>query len=78
MSIIDLNTREGAAVKNINLIQFRQERNLTQKEMYNLIKISKSYYEKIEYGILSASKNFIDKILKAFPNEKEEILKIFF
>lgn len=63
---------------NKKLITFRKDKKLLQKEMYVLIGVSKSYYEKVEYGILNAGKGFIKKMINAFPEDKEEILNIFF
>ena len=60
------------------LIKFRKFKKMSMKEMYYLIGVSKSYYEKIEYGINRAGKGFIDKTLKAFPEDRTRILKIFF
>lgn len=60
------------------LINFRRKKGLTRKQMYEKLYLSKSYYEKVEYGLIEAGKGFIKQIVKAFPEDKEEILKIFF
>lgn len=60
------------------LIKFRKKKNLSVKEIHNQIGVSRSYYEKIEYGQRKAGNGFISKMLKAFPEDRAKILKIFF
>lgn len=50
------------------LKEFRLKNNKTQGEMAKYIGVSKSLYEKIEYGDRSPSANFIKKFKEAFPN----------
>lgn len=49
------------------LILFRKSLNLNKKEMAAKLKISYSYYEKIESGERKASNNFLTKLKKKFP-----------
>ena len=63
-------------MQNEMLICFREKLNFSLREMANKIGVSKSYYEKIEYGDRVPSFNFIMKFKKAFPNENVE--KFFF
>lgn len=58
------------------LIEVRKKLNLTQKETCQRIGVSKSYYEKVEYGIKKPGRNFIAKFKAAFP--EEDITAIFF
>ena len=58
------------------LSQFRNSNNKTQKEMAELIGVSKSLYEKIEAGGRGTSYNFISKFRKTFP--KVNIDEMFF
>ncbi len=55
-------------MKNKSLISFRKEKNLSISDMAELIGISESYYEKIEYGNRSPSYNFLRKFKQTFPN----------
>lgn len=65
-------------MKNIKLINFRKKNELCLKEVASKVGVSQSYYEKIEYGKRIASRNFVNKMIEAFPEDKEEILNIFF
>lgn len=58
------------------LTDFRNSKNLSKQEMANEIGVSKSYYEKIEYGVRKPSYNFITKFMTRFPDI--EIDDIFF
>lgn len=58
------------------LSNFRNDRGKTIEEMANKIGVSKSFYEKIEYGDKNPSYNFIRKFKKAFPYS--DIEKLFF
>ena len=60
------------------LIKFRKKKNLSVKEIHNQIGVSRSYYEKIEYGQRKAGNGFINKMIKAFPEDRNKILKMFF
>lgn len=51
---------------NINLVNFRNEKMLTQKEMANLLGTTLSYYSKIELGLRNPSYNFLDKFKTQF------------
>lgn len=50
------------------LIEFRNEQNLTQKEIAKKIKVSKSYYEKVEKGFKKPGRGFLEKFKEAFPD----------
>lgn len=65
-------------MSNERLKKYRKNKQLYLKEISNILGISQSYYEKIEYGKRPASREFINKMLTAFPEDKEEILKLFF
>lgn len=47
--------------------QFRQTKNFDTQEMAENIGVSKSLYEKVEYGQRTPSASFISKFKKAFP-----------
>lgn len=49
------------------LLEFRKNQNLSLSEMADTLGVSKSYYEKIEYGDRTPSYNFILKLKKRFP-----------
>ena len=49
------------------LKDFRELMKKTPEEMAKELKISLSYYEKVEYGYIKPSRNFIDKFAKKFP-----------
>lgn len=51
------------------LKQLRESRQLTMLEMANKIGVSKSLYEKIEYGDRTPSANFVKKFKETFPQE---------
>ena len=59
-------------MQNVVLIEFREKLNLSLQEMADKIGVSKSYYEKIEYGDRTPSFNFISKFKLAFPKENIE------
>jgi len=61
---------------NESLVNFRNCKNLTQRNMAESIKTTLSYYSKIELGLKNPSYNFIVKFKLAFPNAK--IDEIFF
>ena len=61
-------------MKNNNLYALRKKHNLTTAEMAETIGISKSYYEKIEYGERNPSYNFIHKIKTTFPDVDTQYL----
>ena len=50
-----------------SLRQFRQENGLSQSKMAQKLGVSKSFYEKVEYGQRSASRDFLLKFKAAFP-----------
>lgn len=49
------------------LKDFRESINKTQQEMADELQISKSYYEKIESGERSVSRELIDRIKAKYP-----------
>lgn len=53
---------------NINLVDFRNKKKLTQREMANLLGTTLSYYSKIELGLRNPSYNFLDKFKKQFKD----------
>ena len=55
----------GAIVESLK--QFRQEHGLSQSKMAEKLGVSKSFYEKVEYGQRSASREFLLKFKAAFP-----------
>ena len=61
-------------MKNSKLIFFRKVRELSIPNMAEKIGVSKSYYEKIEYGDRTPSYNFLVKFKKAFPESNAEEL----
>ncbi len=60
---------------NDKLIKFRNEQKMSIAEMADAIGVSKSYYEKIEYGNRNPSFNFIQKFMCRFP--ESDASKIF-
>ena len=58
------------------LKEFRRNKGFTIKDMCRKIGVSKSYYEKVEYGIREAGKGFIKKFQQAFP--EDNVLNMFF
>ena len=48
--------------------RFRNENGYTLDEMAEILGISKSLYEKIEYNDREPSRNFLTKFKKAFPD----------
>ena len=50
-----------------SLKQFRQKNGLSQSKMAEKLGVSKSFYEKVEYGQRSASRGFLMKFKAAFP-----------
>ena len=59
-----------------NLVDFRNSKKLTQKEMAEKAGTTLSYYSKIELGLRNPSYNFLTKFKAAFPDS--DINKIFF
>lgn len=50
------------------LVKFRKERGYTRNEMAELLGVSVSLYDKVEYGDRMPSRNFLSKFKKAFPS----------
>lgn len=50
------------------LKEFRRSKGKTLREMGEFIGVSKSFYEKVEYGDVQASATFLRKFKKAFPD----------
>lgn len=59
-----------------SLAEFRKKKNLTRKEMAELLEVSESYYRKVEGGFRKPSYNFIRKFKAAFPDENIDIFFI--
>lgn len=57
------------------LFEFRNNLNLTQREMAEKMNISKSYYEKVEKGFKKPGRGFLEKFKTTFP---EGDINIFF
>lgn len=51
----------------MDLRKFRLSKCLTLNEMATLLKCSKSFYEKIEYGARKPSREFMKSFKNAFP-----------
>jgi DNA-binding helix-turn-helix protein len=49
------------------LTEFRKERGYTRNEMAEILGVSVSLYDKIEYGKREPSRNFLVRFKKAFP-----------
>lgn len=74
---ITLNVLIGGAKLNKNLLmEFRKSKNMTIDEIASIIKVSSSYYQKIETGQRNPSYNFIKKFKKKF--REIDVDKIFF
>lgn len=58
------------------LKQFRQTSGLSKVDMAHLLKVSLSYYEKIESGERNPSYNFISRFFRKFP--ESDINALFF
>ena len=56
-----------------SLKEFRVRKNLTQKQLAIKLKVSPSYYRKIEQGIVKAGRGFIEKFIHAFPDESSDM-----
>lgn len=50
------------------LKEFRKKREATQREMANALGVSKSYYEKVEYGDREPSREFMSSFKRVFPD----------
>lgn len=59
-----------------SLVDFRVKNKLTQKQMSEKLKVSLTFYSKIETGIRNPSFNFIKKFKETFPNS--DVDEIFF
>ena len=60
----------------VNLVDFRNSKKLTQKEMAEKIGTTLSYYSKIELGLRNPSYNFMDKFKAKFVDANMD--EIFF
>lgn len=58
------------------LIDFREHQKLTVAQMSEILGVSRSLYQKIEYGNRGASRKFIQRFKKTFPTS--DIVAIFF
>lgn len=63
-------------MKRYNLKNFRQKHDLTQKEMADKLKISKSYYVGIELGYVNPSFKVAEKIGEVFAGEYDDIFEL--
>lgn len=55
------------------LKDFRVSKRLTQIQLANMLNVSPSYYIKVEQGVVKAGRGFIEKFVKAFPNESSDL-----
>ena len=55
------------------LKSFRVRKNLTQHQLAIKLNVSPSYYIKVEQGIAKAGRGFIEKFVKAFPDESTDM-----
>jgi len=62
--------------KQTKLIAYRKDKKLTMERISTLMGVSRSYYEKVEYGSETAGLGFIKKFMTAFPDA--DIIEIFF
>lgn len=60
--------KDKKEVKIMNFKKFRQSKGLTLNEMATLLKCSKSFYEKVEYGARKPTRKFMNNFKKAFPD----------
>jgi len=60
----------------MKIVGFRKSLGLTRKKVYEAMGISRSYYEKVEYGICKPGRGFIEKFHSAFPDA--DIVSIFY
>ena len=56
------------------LKEFRTSKKMSIKMMASEIGVSKSYYEKIEYGERQPSYNFILKFVNRFPDANTDVI----
>lgn len=56
-----------------SLKDFRVRKNLTQAQLANKLNVSLSYYIKVEQGLAKAGRGFIEKFIKAFPEESSDM-----
>lgn len=59
-----------------SLVDFRNSKKMSQKELADKLGVSQSLYSKIELGFRNPSYNFIAKFKEVFP--EQNIDKIFF
>ena len=59
-----------------SLVDFRVKNKLTQKQMSDKLKVTLTFYSKIETGVRNPSFNFIKKFKTAFPESNVD--EIFF
>lgn len=50
------------------LKKFRQSNGYSKKQLADILQISDSLYEKIEYDVRPPSRNFLNRFKAAFPN----------
>ena len=60
----------------VNLVDFRNSKKLTQKEMAEKVGTTLSYYSKIELGLRNSSYNFMEKFKAKFVDANMD--EIFF
>ena len=59
--------KEGGETMEV-LKKFRLENGYSQNEMAERLGVSKSFYEKVEYGDRGMSRDFLQKFKRAFPH----------
>lgn len=55
-------------MKNQKLIDFRKTKKLTQRQMSELLNVTKSTYEKLEYGIRNPSIDLLQRFSDIFDD----------
>ena len=55
------------------LKDFREQHNLTQRELAIMLDVSPSYYIKVEQGIVNAGRGFIEKFINTFPDASADM-----
>ena len=55
------------------LKDFREKKQLSQQQIAMRLDVSPSYYIKVEQGVVKAGRGFIEKFIKAFPEESSDM-----
>lgn len=57
-------------MKNNDLITIRKQNRYTQKAMAEMLNISYSLYQKMEYGLRKINYSVVEKVSELFPNKE--------